>query len=159
MERTWPEPRKAIRKLPSELLHPRRAGTARDRPAETARFRHRDYRRDVREKRRRQRTANGLAHVVATEGLAEPACSDGASEAEHYRNALRIFPDAQSALLASSQLALAGADVAGALAPIERLGPRSAEFTADPWWRYHLGPGRDADELLRALWASVPTAR
>lgn len=74
----------------------------------------------------------------------------------HYRAALELFPDAQSALLASSQLALLGSDVPAALAPTERLGPRSATFTADPWWQYHLCSGRDADDLLRALWATVP---
>jgi tetratricopeptide (TPR) repeat protein len=77
--------------------------------------------------------------------------------AAHYHEALRLFPDAQSALLGASQVALVDADLRGALSAIERLSPRSAEFTADPWWRYHLGPGRDADQLLRALWASVPS--
>jgi hypothetical protein len=79
-----------------------------------------------------------------------------ADAAHHYREALALFPDAQSALLATSQLALLGSDAAGALAPVERLGQRTAQFTADPWWQYHLGAGRDADALLRALWATVP---
>lgn len=79
-----------------------------------------------------------------------------ADAAQHYREALALFPDAQSALLATSQLALLGSDVAGALAPIQRLGQRSAQFTADPWWQYHLGAGREADALLKALWAAVP---
>lgn len=75
---------------------------------------------------------------------------------QHYEAALALFPDAQSALLAASQLALVESDVAASIAPVERLGPRSAEFTADPWWRYHHCSGRDADDLLRALWSTLP---
>jgi len=33
---------------------------------------------------------------------------------------------------------------------------RAGESSADPWWQYHLCSGRDADDLLRAVWASVP---
>ena len=25
----------------------------------------------------------------------------------------------------------------------------------DPWWYYHMGPGRDARELLSALWRRI----
>jgi hypothetical protein len=73
-----------------------------------------------------------------------------------YQDALVLFPDAQSALLASSQLALLASDVPATLAAVERLGARSAVFTADPWWQYHLCAGRDAEDLLKALWGSVP---
>lgn len=94
------------------------------------------------------------AHLFAgrlsqTMGLVDEA-------SRHYQAALALFPDAQSAFLASSQLALRRSDVPGTLAPIERLSARSAVFTADPWWQYHLCAGRDADELLKALWANVP---
>jgi tetratricopeptide (TPR) repeat protein len=93
------------------------------------------------------------AHLFA--GRAAQAMGQTNEAARHYQDAAALFPDAQSALLASSQLALLGADVASALAPVQRLGARSAAFTADPWWQYHLGAGRDADDLLKALWASV----
>jgi tetratricopeptide (TPR) repeat protein len=76
--------------------------------------------------------------------------------AHHYQAAMALFPDAQSALLGSSHLGLLAADVPGTLAPVGRLGGRAAAFTADPWWEYHLATGRDADGLLRALWARVP---
>ncbi len=76
--------------------------------------------------------------------------------ARHYQEALALFPDAQSALLGASHAALLTADVAGTLAPVGRLGPHSASFAADPWWQYHLCAGREADTLLRALWAAVP---
>ena len=74
----------------------------------------------------------------------------------HYKEARSLFPNAQSALLALSQLSLLQADVPETLAPVEQLGGRSEVFTADPWWQYYLCSGRDADELLKALWASVP---
>jgi len=73
-----------------------------------------------------------------------------------YQEASALFPDAQSALLARSQAALLGSAVPAALVPVQRLDARTAVFTADPWWKYHLGPGRDAEDLLKALWASVP---
>jgi tetratricopeptide (TPR) repeat protein len=77
----------------------------------------------------------------------------------HYQSALRLFPDAQSALLAASQLALLQADVSSALAPIERLGDRSVQWEADPWRSYDYCAGRDADQLLQALWDRLPALR
>ena len=94
------------------------------------------------------------AHLFA--GRVAQTIGQGGEASRHYQDALTLFPDAQSALLASSQLALLGSDVPATLAPVERLGPRSAASTADPWWQYHLCAGRDADDLLKALWASVP---
>jgi hypothetical protein len=94
------------------------------------------------------------AHLIAGRVAQDLGRFDEASH--HYHSALGQFPDAQSPLLASSQLALRKSDVSATLAPIARLGDRSAVFTADPWWQYHLCAGRDADDLLRALWASVP---
>jgi len=75
----------------------------------------------------------------------------------HYRDALSLYPNAQSALLGVSQTALLGADVKGALAPIQQLGTRSTTPSADPWWQYHLGAGRDVSQLLIALWAATPS--
>ena len=56
----------------------------------------------------------------------------------HYKEARSFFPNAQSALLTLSQLSLLGVDVQEALAPLERLGGRTEDFAADPWWRYHV---------------------
>lgn len=94
------------------------------------------------------------AHLFAGRVAMDMKQPDEASR--HYQGALTLFPDAQSALLASSQLALLRSDLPATLAPIGRLGAHSAVFTADPWWQYHLCTGRDADELLKALWATVP---
>ena len=49
------------------------------------------------------------------------------------------------------------ADVAAALAPLQRLGPTSTPPDADPWWQYHLASGRDATDLMRALRAATPS--
>jgi tetratricopeptide (TPR) repeat protein len=75
--------------------------------------------------------------------------------AHHFAEASALFPNAQSALLASSQVALLGSDVSATLAPVSHLGAGSADFMADPWWRYHLAAGRDADALLRDVWSKV----
>ena len=93
------------------------------------------------------------AHLFA--GRAAQSLGQSDIAAGHYQDALALFPDAQSALLASSQLALFRSNVAATLDPVERLGPRSAVFTADPWWQYHLAAGRDADALLKGVWTSV----
>jgi hypothetical protein len=94
------------------------------------------------------------AHLFA--GRTAQASGQADEAMMHYKEARSLFPDAQSALLALSQLSLLQADVPEALASIERLGGRSEVFTADPWWQYYLCSGRDADGLLTALWATVP---
>jgi len=63
-------------------------------------------------------------------------------------DALRLFPDAQSALLGSSHISLVRANVADAVASVDRLGERSAV--------HHVGAGREATELREALWAITP---
>ena len=94
------------------------------------------------------------AHLFA--GRTAQALHRNDEAAHHYDEAAALFPDAQSALLGRSQVALLESDVPATLAPVQRLRDRSSEFTADPWWQYHLGAGRDADALLREVWASVP---
>jgi tetratricopeptide (TPR) repeat protein len=94
------------------------------------------------------------AHLFA--GRAAQALGRLEEARHHYEEAGTLFPDAQSALLASSQVALLGSDVPAALAPLQRLGAASAAVTADPWWHYHLCAGRDAESLLKELWAGVP---
>jgi tetratricopeptide (TPR) repeat protein len=96
------------------------------------------------------------AHLFA--GRAAQALGRFDEAAIHYREAAALFPGAQSALLAQSQVALLAADVAGALEPIQRMDipPATALEREDPWWLYDLGSGRDADALLRDLWAHVP---
>ncbi|HEX6464313.1 MAG TPA: tetratricopeptide repeat protein [Vicinamibacterales bacterium] len=94
------------------------------------------------------------AHLFAARaGLNAGSLPDAAN---HYRDALSLYPNAQSALLGVSQTALLAADVTGALAPIERLGPNPVPPDADPWWQYDLAAGRDATKLMQSLWAATP---
>ena len=94
------------------------------------------------------------AHLFA--GRAAQSLGRGSDAAAHFAAASALFPDAQSALLAISHHALLQADVPGTIAPVARLGAQSAAFDADPWWQYDRAAGRDADVLLREMWAKVP---
>jgi tetratricopeptide (TPR) repeat protein len=95
-----------------------------------------------------------FAHLVA--GRVELARGRARDSFGQYRAALAIFPDAQSALVGASQAAVMASDVSTALSLVGQLGDRSGQFDADPWWAYHLGAGRDVDELMAAVWSHVP---
>jgi tetratricopeptide (TPR) repeat protein len=75
---------------------------------------------------------------------ADLALKQPESAAEHIRQALARFPDAQSALLVQSQVALMQSDAEGALAPVRHLAALAADpnHLEDPWWVYDTGPGR-----------------
>ena len=93
-------------------------------------------------------------HLFA--GRAAESTGRSAKAATHFTEANALFPDAQSALLALSRHALLQADIPATTAPIERLGARSLDSNSDPWWQYEMGAGRDADLLLKTMWAHVP---
>lgn len=73
--------------------------------------------------------------------------------AVHFDEASRLFPHAESALLAQSQLALLRADVNATLAPVARLprAPATDAAASDPWEYYRLGTGREWARLYRAV--------
>lgn len=96
-------------------------------------------------------TVRFYAHLFA--GRAEQALGRLDAAALSVAEAGKLFPTAQSALLAQSQVALLRADAPGAVAPIDRL-PRdsaAAERRNDPWWDYRLATGRDWESLLTQL--------
>jgi tetratricopeptide (TPR) repeat protein len=74
---------------------------------------------------------------------------------DQYAEASTLFPDAQSAMVGASQAAFMNADVTAALTFVQKLGPGSEPFDADPWRIYKLGAGRDADALVGAIWARM----
>jgi len=76
----------------------------------------------------------------------------------HYTEALNLYPNAQSALVGASHAAAMASDVSAAVSFVQRLGSRSSEADADPWWQYRFGAGRDVNALMAALWPRV-TAR
>lgn len=100
-----------------------------------------------------EKTAAYFSHIVA--GRTELARGHASDALAHYRAALALFPQAQSALLGASQAAVMTSDIAGALSFVQKLDERTAAFDADPWWNYHLGAGRDVDDLMAALWARL----
>jgi hypothetical protein len=90
------------------------------------------------------------AHLFSARVAQERNVLDQA--AAQYREALTLFPNAQSALLGLSQVALATGDAPSALKTLERLGPQSIAGDADPWWDYALASGRDVNELMQHVW-------
>lgn len=93
------------------------------------------------------------AHLFASR--AARALGQGEVASAHVRDALALFPDAQSALLAQSHLALARGDAGGALLPMRHLAALDPDTRTDPWWQYPMGAGRNADALLAEMWAAV----
>ena len=91
------------------------------------------------------------AHLFA--GRSAQVLGKIAGAVEHYRSAAQLFPGAQSAQLALSQAALLESDVPAALESVQRLD--NSTTARDPWWSYYLASGRDADTLLREMWAQV----
>jgi tetratricopeptide (TPR) repeat protein len=94
--------------------------------------------------------ARFYGHLFAARAATAGKQLDRASA--HLKQALTLFPNAQSALVAASQFALVHADAAGALQPMLRLAASDPDTRGDPWWHYHLGMGRYADILLKELW-------
>ncbi len=93
------------------------------------------------------------AHLFA--GRAERALGRLEAAAAHVHKARALFPDAQSGLVALSQLALVRGDAAGAVAPMRDRPSIEPDQRADPWGQYPMGAGRDARQLLDELWAAV----
>jgi tetratricopeptide (TPR) repeat protein len=94
-----------------------------------------------------------FAHLVG--GWIAQDRGDAKRSFDQYVAAGSLFPEAQSALLGASQAAAMRGDIATARSFVQKLSDRTAAVDADPWWIYHLGPGRDVDSLMAALWAKI----
>ena len=75
-----------------------------------------------------------------------------------YTRAAALYPDAQSARLALSQLALHSNDRAAALEAVRQtlVLPEGDGGRDDPWWSYHVFQGRAADAWFDELYRSLP---
>jgi tetratricopeptide (TPR) repeat protein len=85
-------------------------------------------------------------------GAEEEALGDRDAARAAYERAAALAPNAQSPLLALSQLARRGGDRAGALRAIARMFALAIDDPHDdPWWWYYVDQGRDGDSLLDAV--------
>jgi tetratricopeptide (TPR) repeat protein len=87
-------------------------------------------------------------------GAEEEALGNREAARLAYEQAAALFPQAQSPLLAMSQLFRRHGDRAAALRVIDRLfalEETARTQTDDPWWSYYVVQARDADELLDEL--------
>jgi tetratricopeptide (TPR) repeat protein len=101
----------------------------------------------------RDKTVAYFAHLIGGRiALSRGRASDSLGQ---FRAALAVFPNAQSALLGASHAAVIASDLPAALSFVQRLGELTASFEADPWWQYHLGAGREVDDLMAAVWSHV----
>lgn len=77
--------------------------------------------------------------------------------AGRIRRARDLFPDAQSALMAASHIAMLRADEAGAEEPMRHLAllPYKRDAEDDPWWMYETFTGRYADALIAEMWKNT----
>jgi hypothetical protein len=77
----------------------------------------------------------------------------------HLTQALRLFPQAESALLEASDTALTHRDPVLAKSRLMSLADpnRDTSPATDPWLAYPLGPGRLPHLPLQAMWRAVPS--
>lgn len=96
--------------------------------------------------------AEYYAHLFAAR--AERALGRLDEAAGRIRLARELFPDAQSALMAASHIAMLRADEAGAEEPMRHLAllPYKRGPEDDPWWMYETFTGRYADALVAGMW-------
>lgn len=94
-------------------------------------------------------------HMVR--GDAQRALGQLDASERSYRQALDLFPGAQSARLALGHLARMRSDREGALALLQPALTAPTPRDDDPWWEYHRGDGRNIDMLFRQLRAPFLT--
>ncbi|MCR4376197.1 MAG: hypothetical protein NUW22_15260, partial [Acidobacteria bacterium] len=99
--------------------------------------------------------AEFYAHLFAAR--AERGLGRLDNAASRIRQARDLFPDAQSALMAASHIAMLRADEAGADEPMRHLAllPYKRGPEDDPWWMYETFTGRYADALIAGMWKNT----
>lgn len=97
-------------------------------------------------------TAEYYAHLFAAR--AERGLGRLDNAASRIRLARDLFPDAQSALMAASHIAMLRADEVAAEEPMGHLAllPHKRDAEDDPWWMYETFTGRYASALITAMW-------
>lgn len=100
--------------------------------------------------------AEYLAHLFAAR--AERGLGRLDAAAARAQRARALIPEARSAMMAASQIALLRADVNGAMDVMHAVAelPPEPPIDADPWWIYETCTGRYADTLLQAMWRVAP---
>jgi tetratricopeptide (TPR) repeat protein len=93
-------------------------------------------------------------------GRSSAALGDAAAARAAFERAARLSPNAQSPLLALSQLAYSRGDVAEATAMLARVGDLPAADAGDLWWSYNVSAGRFYNllrqDMVDALRAEMP---
>lgn len=87
-------------------------------------------------------------------GAEEEALGNRDAARAAYERAVELASNAQSPLLALSQLARRSGDRPAALHAMDRLFAlpvNDRNEHDDPWWRYYMAQARDADDLLEAM--------
>jgi tetratricopeptide (TPR) repeat protein len=105
------------------------------------------------------RAVSYYGHLFAAR--AELALNHSEAASAHIHEAIALFPDAQSALIVQSRLALLKADAEGALAPVRHLATLAADpnHSQDPWWVYDSGAGRLLDLMLAEMKARADSLK
>lgn len=94
------------------------------------------------------------AHLFALR--AEQARGHVDAAAAHGRAAATLFPTAQSAQIALSELSLLAGDLPAAGTAIDVIRGMPTNFRRDdPWWQYFEGAGRSATEIRAAVWSTL----
>jgi tetratricopeptide (TPR) repeat protein len=98
-----------------------------------------------------------FVHLFAGQAAAELGQLDRASAS--FKRAATLYPDAQSPMVALSELAVRRGDRAAAAAALQGLLMVSPDRSpgSDPWWAYDVSYGRDANAVVGELrrWFAV----
>jgi hypothetical protein len=94
-----------------------------------------------------------LGHELSTVGHTNEA-------RQQFERAAKLFPNAQSPLLALSRLALASGDSPGSLLAIQQVfALPAADPLSDPWWNYDVACVGNSAALVTETWKAFGAPR